>query len=346
MTREQDAHEAAANMAEVLNRFKAAIGGLAPDDVERVLQRLLAAEAFAGDPLGRAPAPPPSRRRRCRTDVVTYRVRVDLKGTKPPLWRRLEVASDIDLAEVHGIIQVAFGWTDSHLHRFGSGSNFYSHDSEHYLCPFDVAEGETGIPEAEVRPDEVLADVGDKLFYTYDFGDGWEHTIELEAVSHRDDSSPRAICTGGRRPGPAEDCGGVYGYELIAAATDPNDPDQAEAAAEFARFYGDDVGTRGFAITPFNVDEINSALVGFGPAGMTAETGLPGPLGELVAAVGATTGRQRLRRLISDAALAEPLLVDAETADHGPSVHPLPLSFRRYEPGCRISGDGYGLAAG
>jgi hypothetical protein len=34
------------------------------------------------------------------------------------LWRRLELASGLFLDEVHEILQVAFGWTDSHLHQF------------------------------------------------------------------------------------------------------------------------------------------------------------------------------------------------------------------------------------
>lgn len=45
------------------------------------------------DPFPR-PAPRSQRRSR-RDDVVTYQVRVDFAGTKPPLWRRLELASDL-----------------------------------------------------------------------------------------------------------------------------------------------------------------------------------------------------------------------------------------------------------
>ena len=93
-----------------------------------------------------------------------YRVRVDLDGTRPPLWRRLELASDLFLDQVHEVIQVAFGWTDSHLHQFGSGPGRYGPETEHYLCPFQVEDGETGIAEEDVRLDEVLADAGDKLF--------------------------------------------------------------------------------------------------------------------------------------------------------------------------------------
>lgn len=89
------------------------------------------------------------------------------------------------------------------------------------------------MPEEQVRLDEVLVDVGDKLFYAYDFGDNWRHVIRLEAVLARDEAMPSAVCTGGRRPGPAEDCGGIGGYELLVAATDPTHPDHVAARAEW-----------------------------------------------------------------------------------------------------------------
>jgi hypothetical protein len=98
---------------------------------------------------------------------------------------------------------------------------------------------ETGVAEEEVRLDEVLVDVGEKLFYGYDFGDDWQHVIKLEAVTARRDPPQRAICTDGRRDGPAEDCGGVYAFELITAATDPANPDHADAVADFEQVFGD-----------------------------------------------------------------------------------------------------------
>ena len=94
---------------------------------------------------------PPVRRRPRRADPVTLRVRVDLAGTKPPVWRRLELASDLFLDDVHEIIQAAFGWTDSHLHRFGCGPTYYSRETEYYLCPYSVDEGDEGVPEKQVR---------------------------------------------------------------------------------------------------------------------------------------------------------------------------------------------------
>ena len=127
-------------------------------------------------------------------NVVTYRLRIDLSGTEPPLWRQLEVASDLFLDELHWIIQVTFGWADHHRHEF------------------QVHDGTEGIPEEEVRLDQVLVRRGDKLFCAYDFGDGWAHLIKLEAVLPRPQSIPNARCLAGQRDGPAEDCGGVSRY--------------------------------------------------------------------------------------------------------------------------------------
>lgn len=183
----------------------------------------------------------PSRRRPRRPDVVTYRVRIDLRGTKPPLWRRLELASDLFLNQVNKITQRAFDWTDTHLHHFASGSGPYGPDTEAYLCPYQVKEGKVGFPEHEVRLDEVLVDVGDKLFYAYDYGDGWQLVIKLEAILPRDGSARQAVCTAGRRPSPPEDCGGVHGYEEIVAATGSAHPKNLSLTP----------------FTPFSVKKIN-----------------------------------------------------------------------------------------
>ena len=126
---------------DIMRQFTAAISGKSSGDLQGVLRELMAAAAPDIDPFARAA--PPSRRHPRRRDIVTYRVRVDLKGARPPLWRRLELSSDLLLDEVHQVIQEAFGWTDSHLHQFGSGPGLYSPETELYLCPFQVDEGET-----------------------------------------------------------------------------------------------------------------------------------------------------------------------------------------------------------
>ncbi len=282
---------------------------------------------------------PPSHRRERRSDTVTYRVRIELDRTKPPLWRRLDVASDLFLDDVHDVIQVAFGWTDSHLHRFACGPAYYSRESEFYLCPFEVDEGEVGIPEGDVRLDEVLAETGERLFYMYDFGDDWLHVLTLEAVLPGGEPSPRAICLDGQRAGPVEDCGGVHAYELIAAATDRAHPDHLDAIGELADIYGA-VDPHAFETTPFDLDAITGGLAELGLEGVRAVAELPEPLEDLVREVRFTPDRRSLRQLLGAAALDRPVLIDAVTATR--MVRPYSWLLDRVgAEGIKLTGAGY-----
>jgi hypothetical protein len=49
------------------------------------------------------------------------RLKVTLKGIRPPIWRRLEVPTSFTFQQLNDVIQAAFGWTNSHLHEFRMG---------------------------------------------------------------------------------------------------------------------------------------------------------------------------------------------------------------------------------
>ena len=94
--------------------------------------------------------------------------------------------------------------------------------------------------EAKVRLDQVLPEVGDSFGYEYDFGDSWEHAIEVEEISPRPADFAGPVCLDGGRACPPEDCGGVPGFEgilrLLAQPPkqdDANDADQREWYGEF-----------------------------------------------------------------------------------------------------------------
>lgn len=191
------------------------------------------------------------RERRC------FVVRLDLDDVKPPIWRRLRVASDLRLSHLHDVIQDAMGWTDSHLHHFQMGPDSKDFRMRPFLTPFDLEEGEDdGILESDVRLDQVIGKPGQRLFYEYDFGDAWHHTVKLEKVEPWTDGDPVAKCVTGRRACPPEDVGGVGGYaELLDALDGRIEPGHEEWMAQVLEWLPE-----GFDPAAFDVDEVNELL--------------------------------------------------------------------------------------
>jgi len=60
------------------------------------------------------------------TTPVVYQIKITLKGSKPPIWRRIQVTSDTTLARLHRILQRVMGWEDYHLYQFVVGGMEYS----------------------------------------------------------------------------------------------------------------------------------------------------------------------------------------------------------------------------
>jgi hypothetical protein len=163
----------------------------------------------------------PNLRHPKRDEPAIFRVRVDLNDAHPPIWRRLDLRSDLTLAAVHQVLQSAYDWTDSHLHRLSIGGDTFDIAAEWFLCEYDVEEGEDeGTPDADVTLDETLVEPGDVLHYVYDYGDNWDLTIRLEEVLPLTDDAPQAWCVDGQRAAPPDDCGGLRDAEDLAQIVD------------------------------------------------------------------------------------------------------------------------------
>jgi hypothetical protein len=52
------------------------------------------------------------------TTPEVYQVHARIRQVSPMIWRRLLVRTDSTLADLHDVLQIAFGWSDFHLHRF------------------------------------------------------------------------------------------------------------------------------------------------------------------------------------------------------------------------------------
>ena len=151
----------------------------------------------------------------------TLQLKIQLRNiTKPPVWRRVLIPSDITFHELHYIIQAAFGWYNEHLYKFQHRP--YDHDWEVEVSEEGVSyNGVMGMfgfgpvhddaRTTKVWPFLKLKHL-DKFVYIYDFGDEWVHDITVEKVSS-DNAIMFPRCIDGKGACPPEDCGGPWGYQ-------------------------------------------------------------------------------------------------------------------------------------
>ena len=168
------------------------------------------------------------------------RIRIELKRTKPRIWRRIDVPLSYTLISLHTVIQAAFGWLGGHLYEFNVGDRGFSDpafNSDISPDPFGWDPEDAG----KVSLREIVA-LGIKRFdYTYDFGDDWQHMITiLRVVDARPDTEYPALVAGARRA-PFDDVGGVWGfYSFLEAAGDPNHPDREEYKEWLGEYFMED----------------------------------------------------------------------------------------------------------
>ena len=144
-----------------------------------------------------------------------YQLKVTLKHVKPPIWRRFQVRADISLDSLHGLLQDIMGWSNGHLHVFEVGQMQFGDCA--LLEDGDVHSSRT------TRLEDALPNVGDKLNYLYDFGDGWEHVVLVEKALDPEFGTEYPVCLQGKRNCPPEDCGGPWGYQvLLETLADPS----------------------------------------------------------------------------------------------------------------------------
>ncbi|PTQ88792.1 plasmid pRiA4b ORF-3 family protein [Nitrosomonas ureae] len=177
-----------------------------------------------------------------------YQLKITLKGMRPPIWRRILMASTTKLDDVHLIFQIVMGWTNSHMHEFIQGRDRYVEPDEEFSS--DAKD------EAQYRLDQLLEKEKEKLIYIYDFGDGWEHEVVLEKILPFKTSADLPICVKGCRACPPEDIGGIGGYMMfLEAISDPTHPEHEDMLEWIA---GDIEGP--FDPEAFDLAEVNQLL--------------------------------------------------------------------------------------
>lgn len=180
---------------------------------------------------------------------TALKIKVKMNLEKFNVWREAIVPLYYSFTDLHNVIQKLFDWEDYHLHDFlvldGNKSVV------NIVCSEEDFEYENEVPmklEANLKILEYFPKYK-KVIYTYDFGDSWEHIIEVEDLIFGYDKN-YACCLDGNGDAPPEDVGGEGGYEeFIKIINDSNHPDY-----EDMKQWSDSQGYKGFDIDIVNGD--------------------------------------------------------------------------------------------
>lgn len=201
-----------------------------------------------------------------------YELKITLKNSKPSIWRKVAVSGDTRLDVLHEIIQIVMGWTNSHLHQFIVQDQRPKPDADE-ICSLartnqwdklatrmqrgryfshPEAELDNAEDESKVKLSELAPAVKSKFVYEYDFGDGWDHSIEVIKINAPVEGVKYPVCLAGKLACPPDDCGGIWGYyDMLEVLKDP----KHERYEELSEWIGND-----FDPERFDIDEINAAL--------------------------------------------------------------------------------------
>jgi hypothetical protein len=162
----------------------------------------------------------------------------------------LRVPEDYTLGDLHGILQIAFGWENDHMHSFTVNSVEYGMseiESMGFADEYKMAGEDTVcLSHLHLQPKQ-------KFTYLYDFGDSWVHEITVSKIipiGAEDEDLMLPRCLEGERAGPPEDCGGIWGYErMLEILKDPNHEE-----------YGDFEWAKDIDPEYIDLEEINECL--------------------------------------------------------------------------------------
>lgn len=184
-----------------------------------------------------------------------YQFKISLKRIKPTIWRRIQVPEDYTFYELSDAILNAMGWAGSHLHDFKM-KNPETGGQETIGEDPNMDDSCASLDEKETKIKDFFINNKSKALYTYDFGDNWDHEVQLMRILPAIDGKEYPVCIAGKRACPPEDCGGTWGYQsLLEKRGKPKDQLTDEEREELEWYQIDD---------DFDPEEFNPRNVDFG----------------------------------------------------------------------------------
>ena len=157
-------------------------------------------------------------------DII--QLKITLQGTKPSIWRRVQVEKSITFFELHHLIQIAFGWKNYHMYEFFIDGHSLG-APEDYMK--NVPSTDEGVIDSRDISLDLIIEPGETFSYTYDFGDSWKHIITVEKFLPKEQEKKYPTCIDGELACQPEDSAGIPGfYNLLDILKDKKHPEYRE----------------------------------------------------------------------------------------------------------------------
>lgn len=143
---------------------------------------------------------------------MIYELKITLSDVGVSVWRVVQIQKGSDFHDLHDLIQVAFEWENSHLYEYrvdvSNGKKI-----EHVEITDQEIDIDTTFMPVEIETHKLhettlshwFKKPKDKITYTYDFGDNWEHEIELIQEIEADKNVEYPRCIKAKNYAPPED---------------------------------------------------------------------------------------------------------------------------------------------
>ena len=135
-------------------------------------------------------------------------LKIELVNTK--ISRTVVVPEHMTLADLNDAIQSVMGWQDEHLWSFSDkrrdGALYELPRKDDGFTPFSRR---LTLDASKVVLRKVFPKRGAKMYYEYDFGDGWEHVVTRQT----DPKTPEIACLKAQGPDGIEDIGAPGGFK-------------------------------------------------------------------------------------------------------------------------------------
>ena len=186
--------------------------------------------------------------------MKAYQLKITIKNSHPPIWRRCIIPAGITFSQLGVLFNEIMGWKGYHL---------FSFEFQDYRIRVEELDEDYDDPYYELEEaSETLIDPymeNTKWFtYSYDFGDDWEHRVEVEEIVY-DCGYTCPVVLKARGACPFEDCGGIYGYYRYLEGLQDEENEEHQHLTDWAQAMGYGDPEEPFAPKRYEIEEGNES---------------------------------------------------------------------------------------